>query len=329
MDNLIGKNVPKHIEERMITIHSNDRDVNKWLKGNEFELKLPEIISNIQSVEITDIYISKTINIFSDYNQNTKLSFTYGSSRYTMKISSGNYLPDELANEIQNRMNIAIGTPSFVCKYHKIQNKIWFSNTSNTFILHFNEKEIYDCNNNQKEMWNEKKYWGLGSYLGYKKMEYTSSVITLEHQYAFIYQSSIYTKWVSDNSQFINPEINVESACLQGEKVVYLEIEKYNTINELTPFALNTSSSYNNSYNGKVNTAFTKIILDDVGTGSAWNNTSNKNKITYNQLVKNIDRLKFKLRYHSGLLVDLADTDVHFTLIFYTIKQSSKFFSLD
>ena len=132
----------------------------------------------------------------------------------------------------------------------------------------------------------------------------------------------------SDNGRYINVD-NVGTAKINGENVLYLEIEKYNTMNELTPFAMNTSSSYNNSYNGKVNTAFTKIILDDQETTSSRNNTSKTNKIVYNQLVKNIDRLKFKFRYHSGLLIDLADNDLHFTLVFYSVKQSNHHLRLD
>ena len=165
-------------------------------------------------------------------------------------------------------------------------------------------------------------------YLGYEKKDYASTTIPSDKQYAFTYQTSNASKWLSDNGRYINVD-NVGTAKINGENVLYLEIEKYNTMNELTPFAMNTSSSYNNSYNGKVNTAFTKIILDDQETTSSRNNTSKTNKIVYNQLVKNIDRLKFKFRYHSGLLIDLADSDLHFTLVFYSVKQSNHHLRLD
>ena len=79
---LIDRNLPKQIEERVMTIHSNDRDIHKWKKSNEFELKMPDTITNIYSIEIKDIYIPK-MNIFSEYNQNTKLSFNYNNTDYT------------------------------------------------------------------------------------------------------------------------------------------------------------------------------------------------------------------------------------------------------
>lgn len=325
---LIDRNLPKQIEERVMTIHSNDRDIHKWKKSNEFELKMPDTITNIYSIEIKDIYIPKKMNVFSEYNQNTKLSFNYNNNDYTINISPGTYTGEQLANEIKNKMNLAASTNSFICKYHDIQNKFWFGNPNNSFTLLFSNKEIYDCNTNQKMMFNEKQFWGLGSYLGYEKKDYASSTIPSDKQYAFTYQTSNASKWLSDNGRYINVD-NVGTAKINGENVLYLEIEKYNTMNELTPFAMNTSSSYNNSYNGKVNTAFTKIILDDQETTSSRNNTSKTNKIVYNQLVKNIDRLKFKFRYHSGLLIDLADNDLHFTLVFYSVKQSNHHLRLD
>lgn len=325
---LIDRNLPKQIEERVMTIHSNDRDIHKWKKSNEFELKMPDTITNIYSIEIKDIYIPKKMNVFSEYNQNTKLSFNYNNNDYTINISPGTYTGEQLANEIKNKMNLAASTNSFICKYHDIQNKFWFGNPNNSFTLLFSNKEIYDCNTNQKMMFNEKQFWGLGSYLGYEKKDYASSTIPSDKQYAFTYQTSNASKWLSDNGRYINVD-NVGTAKINGENVLYLEIEKYNTMNELTPFAMNTSSSYNNSYNGKVNTAFTKIILDDQETTSSRNNTSKTNKIVYNQLVKNIDRLKFKFRYHSGLLIDLADSDLHFTLVFYSVKQSNHHLRLD
>ena len=325
---LIDRNLPKQIEERVMTIHSNDRDIHKWKKSNEFELKMPDTITNIYSIEIKDIYIPKKMNIFSEYNQNTKLSFNYNNTDYTINIIPGKYTGEQLANEIKNKMNLAASTNSFVCKYHDIQNKFWFGNPNNSFTLLFSKKETYDCNNNQKMMFNEKQFWGLGSYLGYEKKDYVSSTIPSDKQYAFTYQTQNASKWLSDNGRYINVD-NVGTAKINGENVLYLEIEKYNTMNELTPFAMNTSSSYNNSYNGKVNTAFTKIILDDKETTSSRNNTNKTNKIVYNQLVKNIDRLKFKFRYHSGLLIDLADSDLHFTLVFYSVKQSNHHLRLD
>ena len=120
---LIGRNLPKQIEERVMTIHSNDRDIHKWKKSNEFELKMPDTITNIYSIEIKDIYIPKKMNVFSEYNQNTKLSFNYNNNDYTINISPGKYTGEQLANEIKNKMNLAASTNSFICKYHDIQNK--------------------------------------------------------------------------------------------------------------------------------------------------------------------------------------------------------------
>ena len=46
---------------------------------------------------------------------------------------------------------------------------------------------------------------------------------------------------------------------LLGETTVYMEIDRYNNIDELVPFSESTNSMYNNDYNGSVNSAFAKI----------------------------------------------------------------------
>ena len=53
---LIDRNLPKQIEERVMTIHSNDRDINKWPKTNEFELKMPDTILFDKTLENVNVH---------------------------------------------------------------------------------------------------------------------------------------------------------------------------------------------------------------------------------------------------------------------------------
>ena len=46
---------------------------------------------------------------------------------------------------------------------------------------------------------------------------------------------------------------------IDGERAIYMEIEKYNSMDELTPWSKNTMGMFNNDYSGKVNSAFAKI----------------------------------------------------------------------
>ena len=38
------------LDRRLVTIHSEDRDVNKWPNSNQFEVSIPENITNVQSM---------------------------------------------------------------------------------------------------------------------------------------------------------------------------------------------------------------------------------------------------------------------------------------
>ena len=48
---------------------------------------------------------------------------------------------------------------------------------------------------------------------------------------------------------------------LEGEQVIYMEVEKYNTYDEICPFPTQTNSMFSNTYCGRVNSAFAKIPL--------------------------------------------------------------------
>ena len=40
------------LDRKLVTIHSEDRDINKWPQSNHFEVELPESLSNIQSMRL-------------------------------------------------------------------------------------------------------------------------------------------------------------------------------------------------------------------------------------------------------------------------------------
>ena len=55
---------------KIIAVHSQDRDINKWPKSNEFEVKLPINYKKVSSLQLLSIQLPKKYNIFSNYNQN-------------------------------------------------------------------------------------------------------------------------------------------------------------------------------------------------------------------------------------------------------------------
>ena len=132
------------LDRRLISFHSYDRDIKKWPNANHFEILLPESLKNVQSMRLDAITLPNNQWVFSEENQNTKMSFSLepfssGQLILDITISEGSYTPEQLATEIQTKMNArVVGEPSytyttydgFVCKYNKVTNTFWFSDTT-------------------------------------------------------------------------------------------------------------------------------------------------------------------------------------------------------
>ena len=58
--------------------------------------------------------------------------------------------------------------------------------------------------------------------------------------------------------------------CLLGPSDIYMELDKYNSYDELMPYSERTSNMYNNDYNGRVDSAFAKIPITTVPHGETW-----------------------------------------------------------
>ena len=132
---LISREQNYVLDRKIITIHSNDRDISKWPKANHFEIELPEDITNVQSIRLAEITMPNSHYVFTNAYQNTKLSFDISgihgggvghlSGSYIIEISEGSYTADQLAIEIATKMNQAVSSATsattwfkgFKCKY--------------------------------------------------------------------------------------------------------------------------------------------------------------------------------------------------------------------
>ena len=113
------------MERKLVSIHSEDRDIKKWPNSNHFEVILPEPLFNIQSMRLLDILVPVNFYSFSTTQQNTKMFFSvipnddisgaypvlYNDlsnsvvTPYEITIQDGFYAANELAVELENRMN--------------------------------------------------------------------------------------------------------------------------------------------------------------------------------------------------------------------------------
>ena len=60
------------LDRKLVSIHSGDRDFNKWPNSNEFGVDLGVNFNNVQSMRLINFAIPVNHYTFSDYYQNTK-----------------------------------------------------------------------------------------------------------------------------------------------------------------------------------------------------------------------------------------------------------------
>ena len=58
------------LKQKLITVHSYDRDIKKWPNANNFEIRLPNPVSNIHSMRLATISLPNNQYVFSNEYQN-------------------------------------------------------------------------------------------------------------------------------------------------------------------------------------------------------------------------------------------------------------------
>ena len=305
---LISREQNYVLDRKLLTIHSEDRDISKWPNANEFEIVLPQQLLNIQSMRLVEIEMPTNLYVFSDLYQNTIMDI----NGIQIKIQEGNYTPDQLVDEINtelgnnNLLNLEIS-------YNSINQKFSFINTYPDISLNFSTQIDYSMNNTSCPVivFNNYANWGLPYYLGFNKQNYDLLASdTIEAPF---------------------------SAVLRGDKCIYMEIDKYNSYDELYPYnestfsnneASNTTKKVqvngNNAYNGQINSAFAKIPLITHGADNYVFESRNiglQNMTHYDPPLERLGRLKFKFRFHDGRLVDFQNNSFNFTLEFNMLRS--------
>ncbi len=313
---LLGYYTPQTFSTRMVTIHTDDRDVLKYPFENAFEVMLPAVIKHVISVELFDISLPTMYYNISTHLQNTKLRLSvplYFTAPIEVEVSSGRYTPEQLCAELTLRLNKAItaklyavgafSSPStqytkFSVTYNVITQMVSFLNTEDEFVLRFDIPSEYaqDPGMPRFESWKLLKHWGLGYNLGFNKMLYEVT---------------------RANSNSIT-SMGITSSRMADIKVpttIYMDIDPFNWIDEVSPFSIATTDSYNGDFGGRVNNSFAKLVLSN-GSNANWYVPVKKFKRVLPQTVEKVGRLKIKFRYHTGMLVDFQQQGFDFSLKF-------------
>jgi len=396
---LIPREQTYSMNRKLITVHSEDRDINKWPNANHFELQLPQTYTSVETIALVEYSFPINYYAFSNESQNTQITFTatiamvsYGETNpITITISPGFYSQLQLAAEMQNQLNLAVRSlePSlatydnFRVFYDEVRQRLLFGNKEDRFTFYYNEpyappkssdSHYYrtDVNSYKSDpcyspciavaaaaaaasaqpsatiRWNQYTNWGLGYNLGFVKCLPSecgnpNDVIKANKAIASAVASSQRVYYINTTPSTIGHEwltvalggtgyvlVPPNPPSVNGYSDMYMEIDKYNYLDEMQPYSAQTSSSRHNDYNGIVNSAFAKIPLRSKPTklvswleytyGNEPTDTS-QGFATFFPPLDKLSKLKFKFRYHDGTLVDFGGQNFSFTVALYTYRD--------
>ena len=173
------------LDRKLLTVHSEDRDIAKWSHVNEFEITCPQSYLNVQSMRLVEIHIPYIFYNFSNGLQNSKFSFTIDNNQttYQVSIDNGYYTGELLAKTMTYKMNrqIELDTHNqynaFYVIYNTVTNKITIANNRDNFKLLFSKQESYDIScQNIISYYDRYNKWGFPAYIGFNcKQTYLSS----------------------------------------------------------------------------------------------------------------------------------------------------------
>ena len=317
---------PQSISTRMVTIHTEDRDILKYPFENSFEIVLPTVLKNTLSVELFDIVLPTFYYNVSEHLQNTKLWFSipfYFEEPVEISIPSGCYAADDISTVIENHLNDATSTRlrnlgvyvsaesqynHFTVSYSAIERKFAFYNTQKPFILWFDKQSSYENCQTQFDCWKMLKNWGLGYNLGFYKNVYEAEI-----------DVSITPSGTGPSVANTFSIVSTNIADLGTHNTIYMEMDGFNWIDEIRPYSIGTTDFYNNDFTGNVNNAFAKLNLTPSSSSDGLNSKYvpvEKFKRVLPHVIEKIGRLKFKFRYHNGIPVDFKHQSFNFSLKF-------------
>jgi hypothetical protein len=108
-----------------------------------------------------------------------------------------------------------------------------------------------------------------------------------------------------------------------GPAYFYMEIDGLNCIDETSPWNLSYYTTTTNNTNGIVNSSFAKIPIPTTPISQWFDNDMAPYKY-FNPPAERIRKLKIKLRYHNGQLIDFGQFEYSFMLEFSLLKPQQE-----
>lgn len=238
-----------------------------------------------------------------------------------------------------SQLNANGGYTRFIIVYNAVSLKLWFGNTADSFTI-LNEfaaiTNTFSDNLCSPQLRHVPDYsnYGLPSFLGLPRCNTgsvnSSNLVNIGDFQTYngivvprFYYGDVVTGdngfWLLPDSDLSGSLVNwVEASYkinLMGEAYMYMEIAGQNCIDETQPFNVSTFTNTTNQTNGVVNSSFAKIAIPSTPL-SQWFDRDSVPYKYYLPPAERMRRLKFRIRYHNGQLVDFGVFNYSFMLEF-------------
>jgi len=305
------------LDRKVLSVDTNDRDINKWPNPCEFEVSCPQSYNNIESIRLLNIQTPNKFYNISEYLQNNKFKIhVNGVDPKIIVLDDGYYSIQNLVNSLNN--DLSVNPINIKVKHNEVNNKIYFGHDNSGFSLIFNSQDLVynNCyNSNYNNIYKQHSKWGLGAILGFNKDNVTSKQESNKNNFKY---DNI--QWVSNDNNIIEPFKAVD---LDEYQNIYIEVDKLNKSDEIKPYVVD---KINNTNSGIMNSFFAKVpIIKNEQNQSINTKDFCIEGVSYFQPpLEKINKLKFKIRYHNGLLVDLQNYNISMTFEINQIRNEIK-----
>lgn len=246
-------------------------------------------------------------------------------------------------------ISLFTGYDRFNVVYNSVTQKLFFGNTADKFILlnktsSFINSFMVKTRCLTKDQLPETVNWGLPSYLGFSRLDSESftpqEYLDMNSMDAnidssltpnsdppssvpvprFFYGEAITN--AADNGYWLLPTLTGASVYfleapfkinIMGPAYMYMEVDGWNCIDETSPFDVSKFTIQTNQTNSRVSSSFAKIPIPTTPVSQWFDNEQGPYKF-WNPPAERISKMKLKLRYHNGAIVNFGPFEYSFTL---------------
>ena len=225
-------------------------------------------------------------------------------------------------------LSAAGGYTRFVIVYNTVEQKIWFGNICDGFVLTNETQFTTDKGANGVSCATRSRLpnyseWGLPGNVGLPRYNVASisdpsGVLAPRFYYGDVFPGDN-GYWLLPDPQLVGSTVYwaecVYKINLMGPAFIYMEIEGQNCIDETAPYNLSEFTTKTNETNGIANSSFAKIPVPTTPLAQWFDRDSMPYKFYYPP-AERMRKLKIKLRYHDGQIVNFGVFNYSFNIEF-------------